>query len=423
MKEHAYNIIKTKDSRTQRQSNLKSKEARFKISPQEFEDHTVEEIFFLLFSSYLLSIILALFHGEVKAILDYNNFFIQQRSKGSDESSNSSSRSSSDSLFAVEDISSDVAEVTKKANNTKIAYVEKDTNDQVANEQVVEKKAGGEEHDLVEPKVQSMVDVPVKQAKPAALRPLLVGTTVTLIPDAIRDDDVSLENRVYRIERHVHAMSRFSIQEDVDKSIKAHLKQVDLSKDVPDFAKIKQEKAAKQSRPKHSSTPFNKAALDIYDQKEKLYKMMREFKAYNRHPAHKALFNSLVVSLNPSIDADKDSKKKKRKDHDVSSSKKTKDHPTSSKGTTLSKSSKTNKTLQAKETIEDSDQEGGMDEKPTVDEVVNNDDHSQDDTAPSQDKSKWFKRSPRPETPDLKWHKELMTSKKVTFIASFISFN
>ncbi|GJV06120.1 putative reverse transcriptase domain-containing protein [Tanacetum coccineum] len=45
MKEQAYNIIKTKDSRTQRQSNLnKSKEARFKISPQEFEDHTLGEI-------------------------------------------------------------------------------------------------------------------------------------------------------------------------------------------------------------------------------------------------------------------------------------------------------------------------------------------------------------------------------------------
>ncbi|GKD68881.1 hypothetical protein Tco_1322971 [Tanacetum coccineum] len=45
MKEHAYNMIKTKDSRTQRQSNLnKSKEARFKISPQEFKDHTSGEI-------------------------------------------------------------------------------------------------------------------------------------------------------------------------------------------------------------------------------------------------------------------------------------------------------------------------------------------------------------------------------------------
>ncbi|GJV97658.1 hypothetical protein Tco_1549235 [Tanacetum coccineum] len=45
MKEQAYNIIKTKDSRTQRQNNLnKSKEARFKILPQESKDHTLGEI-------------------------------------------------------------------------------------------------------------------------------------------------------------------------------------------------------------------------------------------------------------------------------------------------------------------------------------------------------------------------------------------
>nr|GEX65778.1 hypothetical protein [Tanacetum cinerariifolium] len=113
--------------------------------------------------------------------------------------------------------------------------------------------------------------------------------------------------------------------------------------------------------PKRSSTLFNKAALDIYDQK---------------------------------------------KDHDVSSSKKTKDQPASSKGTIPSKSLKTDKTVQAEETIKDPDQEGVMVEKPMVDEVVNDDDHSQDDITPCQDKSKWFKQSPRPEIPYPKWHKE-----------------
>ncbi|GJV24989.1 hypothetical protein Tco_1377684 [Tanacetum coccineum] len=43
MKEQAYNMINTKDSRTQRQSNLnKSKESRFKILPQQFEYHTLD---------------------------------------------------------------------------------------------------------------------------------------------------------------------------------------------------------------------------------------------------------------------------------------------------------------------------------------------------------------------------------------------
>nr|GEY81478.1 hypothetical protein [Tanacetum cinerariifolium] len=162
-----------------------------------------------------------------KANKDY--FFIQQRSKGS-----------------VEDISSDEAKVTKKADNTKIAYAEKDTKDQVDDEQVVEKQARGEEHcanqggnepagdaqahvqiskaqlqkpkatlisssqtlssieftnkfnkpaevnlsnilkDPIEPEVQLMVDVLVKQAKPATLRPPLVDTTMTLIPNITR---------------------------------------------------------------------------------------------------------------------------------------------------------------------------------------------------------------------------------------------
>ncbi|GJT40707.1 hypothetical protein Tco_0940572 [Tanacetum coccineum] len=46
MKNKPNNIIKTKDSRTQRQSNLKKfkKQNDSKISPQEFEDHTFREI-------------------------------------------------------------------------------------------------------------------------------------------------------------------------------------------------------------------------------------------------------------------------------------------------------------------------------------------------------------------------------------------
>ncbi|GKC44267.1 hypothetical protein Tco_1061989, partial [Tanacetum coccineum] len=62
--------------------------------------------------------------------------------------------------------------------------------------------------------------------------------------------------------------------------------------------------------------------------------------------------------------------------------------------------------MQAEETIKDPDNEAGMDEEPAVDEVVNVDDQSQVDTALCQDRSKWFKQSLMPETPDLEWHKE-----------------
>ncbi|GJZ11110.1 hypothetical protein Tco_0545869 [Tanacetum coccineum] len=262
-----------------------------------------------------------------------------------DESSNSSSNPSFDFEFAVEDISSDKHEVTEKADNAKITNNEKDTEHQVVAEQTlssteftnqfINEPAKVNLSDilkyLIEPEVQSMVDVPVKQVKPAALRPPLVDITVTIILD--------------------------TTTEAVDKFVEARLKQIDLSKYLPDFGKIKLEKASKQSIPKHSSTKFNKAALAIYDQKDKMYKMKREFKSYNRHLAHQALFNVLTCSLSvdeddmdkladppsqkkrqrddhdkdPPADTDKDSKKKKSKDHDVSSSKKTKDQHTSSK--------------------------------------------------------------------------------------------
>ncbi|GKB82541.1 hypothetical protein Tco_0949436 [Tanacetum coccineum] len=101
--------------------------------------------------------------------------------------------------------------------------------------------------------------------------------------------------------------------------------------------------------------------------------MMSESMSYKRHPAHKALYDALVVSLS----------------------------------TTPSKSSKTNKSVQADEIIKEPVQEMAKDdEEPAEDEVVNDDKHPHDDAATGQDRSKWFKQSPRPETPDPDWHKE-----------------
>ncbi|GJW68445.1 hypothetical protein Tco_0122869 [Tanacetum coccineum] len=220
-----------------------------------------------------------------------------------------------------------------------------------------------------------MVDVPVTQAKLDEQRLPLVDITVTLIPDTTtvsptqppltqqkrskikrilekskrpesQVDVGELDNRVTRLEKKVHAMSSFNLPNAIDKSVKAYLKNV-LPKDVPDFGKIKMEKA-KESIPKHSSTPFDQAALDEFEQKDKLFHMMRK---YRLHQA------SNTQSFDPPTDAKKDSKKKKRKYSDAPSSKKTKDQPTSSKkGTTPSKPSKPNKYVQADETVEELDE-------------------------------------------------------------------
>ncbi|GKE93878.1 hypothetical protein Tco_1574973, partial [Tanacetum coccineum] len=105
-----------------------------------------------------------------------------------------------------------------------------------------------------------------------------------------------------------------------------------------------------------------------------------------------------------STDADKESKKKKRKDSDAPSSKKTKDQSTSSKkGTTPSKPLKLDKFVQAEETVEKLDHEEAMDdEEPVVNEVVNNEEHPQDDAG-----LKWSKDPNADVGPEQNWFHEL----------------
>ncbi|GKB92112.1 hypothetical protein Tco_0964384, partial [Tanacetum coccineum] len=168
-------------------------------------------------------------------------------------------------------------------------------------------------------------------------------------------------------------MSNIDHTEAIDKSMKAHLKNV-LPKYVTDFSKIKQEKAAKQSMPKYSTKPFDEASLKEYDLKEKLIKLMM--------------------------------KSKKKKDYDALSLKKIKDKEELSKGTKASSGpSPTQKAVDDDELIQD----GAMDDTKMIqdDDMVAGD-MPHDDAAPIQDLSKWFKQDVvvRPETPDPKWHKE-----------------
>ncbi|GJS61663.1 hypothetical protein Tco_0656447 [Tanacetum coccineum] len=384
-----------------------------------------------------------------------------------DKPSDHSSISSSDSEFVVKDILSDEADVIEKADEAKKAETEKDTKEQVTDYQAGEEEHGDGQGDneqvgdaqadirmtkpLVEKpettKVSSSLtlssgeftsqflndnpDVTINKVlkdsvepevqSPTEHRPPLIDTTVTLIP--------------YTTILIVSAMSRFNLPEATDKSVEAYLKNV-LPKDIPDFGKIKIEKTTTKSFPKYLATPFDQKALDIYDLKDKLFKMMRECEAYNRHPTHKALYGALIVSLSvdeddmvkeleeppvqkkrhkddhdqdPPTDAKKDSKKKKRKDSDAPSSKKTKNQPTSSKkGTTPSKSSKPDKSVQADETIEEPIQEMAMDDEELVgDEMVNDDEHPHDNVAPN-----WQKEPNAADGPELAWFNDLVHAEK-----------
>ncbi|GKC02139.1 hypothetical protein Tco_0993749 [Tanacetum coccineum] len=184
--------------------------------------------------------------------------------------------------------------------------------------------------------------------------------------------------------------------------------------------------------PKYSATPFDQAALDEYDLKDKLFKLIRESMSYDKHLAYKALYDALMQSLiidENDIDkqledlptqkktrrddqdqdppADLEKEKKKRKQKNSKSSKKDKDQAGSfKKGKSPSKSSKTDKSVHADKTVHDVEMEAG---EPVENDVVDAEDPTQADaSAPKQDKSTWFKMVvvDRPESPDPEWHKE-----------------
>ncbi|GJS16250.1 zf-CCHC domain-containing protein, partial [Tanacetum coccineum] len=161
------------------------------------------------------------------------------------------------------------------------------------------------------------------------------------------DADVIVK-RLTRLEKKVEAILKIDHSEAINKSGQAHLKKV-LSIAAPDFGKLKQDKAAKQSTPKCTTKPFDEASLNEYDQKNKLMKLMMNSKSYNTHQAHKALYDALPASL--LIDKD-DMDNQKRKDYDASPSKKSKDKEVSSKEAKApSKSSKTDKVVDAEEMV------------------------------------------------------------------------
>ncbi|GJW45883.1 hypothetical protein Tco_0077529 [Tanacetum coccineum] len=103
-------------------------------------------------------------------------------------------------------------------------------------------------------------------------------------------DTGELDNIVTILKKTVNAMSRFNIQDAIDKSSKSNLKKNVLLKYVL-------EKATKQSMPKYSTTPFDQATLDEYDEKDKLLKLMQKSNSYDKHPHHKPLYDALVLSL------------------------------------------------------------------------------------------------------------------------------
>ncbi|GJY96271.1 hypothetical protein Tco_0512632 [Tanacetum coccineum] len=132
--------------------------------------------------------------------------------------------------------------------------------------------------------------------------------------------------------------------------------------------------------------------------------MMMKSKSYNKHPAHRAMYDALVQSLIVDKDdmdkqlEDQSTPKKRRQDDN--------DQYPSAQGKSLSKSSKTDKSVHADVTVHDVEMEAG---ESLEDDVVDDENPTQANaSAPKQDKSTWFKTVvvERLESPDPEWHKE-----------------
>nr|GEU44616.1 hypothetical protein [Tanacetum cinerariifolium] len=158
-------------------------------------------------------------------------------------------------------------------------------------------------------------------------------------------------------------MSKFNIQEAIDKSVHAHLKKNVLPKDIPDFCKMKQGKLSKQSMQKLSTKPFDEASLEEYDQKDNL-----KINLLQRRD-----IKMIMIKILPLIRKRRrriESKRILKTVHDVE--------------------------INVGESIKD--------------DVVDVEDPTQADASvPKRDKLTWFKKVvvERPESPDPEWHKEL----------------
>ncbi|GJU12228.1 hypothetical protein Tco_1134624 [Tanacetum coccineum] len=137
--------------------------------------------------------------------------------------------------------------------------------------------------------------------------------------------------------------------------------------------KIKQEHASKQKWSKHSTTPFDKIMENKYKQKDILFKMMMASKSYEKHPAHKELYNALIQSLfldqddmDQAATAMGQSALLKRKHDDQNE-----DPIESSKGSAPHKTSKSGKSVTAEEPDEEHVHDMSLDvEENIVNEMV-----------------------------------------------------
>ncbi|GJZ25221.1 hypothetical protein Tco_0562680 [Tanacetum coccineum] len=337
--------------------------------------------------------------------LDYR---IQQQSKGvskgsgiilevSDEPkdiTSSSSRSHSISDDEVEYISSNEENKAEDGND-----VEK----QAGEEEPVDAQAGTEQAGGEQTKTTSTPIPPTTQAE------------VTNVSES--DSSLKLEQRHSELEKKVEKLSKIdhtnvikeSVQANVFNEVKNQFPKL-LPKVVSDYVQPRMKSTVRdvlQNNPINlfQSSSTSTDSFNEYELKNMLYDKMQKSGSFQEHEKCIDLYNALIVSIDqhPTLDSTKEKKRRRRKDSEPSKDKDT--AGSSKKGKAQSQLSKTDKLVNADETI----QEAAIETEESVqDDVVNSKEQAQDDAAPKQDNSTWFTQDlvVKPETPDPDWHKE-----------------
>ncbi|GKA70253.1 hypothetical protein Tco_0776317 [Tanacetum coccineum] len=268
---------------------------------------------------------------------------------------------------------------------------------------------------------------------PAPPSSTIAPNVITIVPYPIP----AVVQRVSHVPTVVNEYLRTILGDTFHKVLKKHIKELIQQfsqKDVSKIIKVKHEQATKEKMPKYSTTPYDEQANAEHKQKDIIFRMMMASKSYERHLAHKALYDALLESIYVDADnmdklavdpasqrkrrhEDKDEDpsagsgrgKKKRKHEDKSeSSKKYFASKESSKGKIPPKTSKNRKSKHAEETVEEATHEVEID----VEEPIQKNDGNKSDQPLSEDIPKtsrapninWFKQPPRPPTLFLEWN-------------------
>ncbi|GKA24592.1 hypothetical protein Tco_0710625 [Tanacetum coccineum] len=265
----------------------------------------------------------------------------------------------------------------------------------------------------------------------------VISTIKSEVPNAVKEFlGTNLDDALYKVlKKHdANIIKEFSVlAEIVERLTQQYLPQQSIKKSTKEIQKIKLEHASKQQRPKDTITSDDTDALEEFDQKTTLFKIMTKTKSFNKSPKHRALYHALMQSIikdenamdkgvvdqlkkrklddaekneGPFVGSDRGLKRQKTS-KDTKPSKKAKSTETS-KGTSKSQLYSTGKSVQAEETV--------FEARDTQGPQNLGEDTGNTDALPvvNVDPKDWFKKPKRPLTPDPKWNEGKSVENKPT---------